>query len=33
MLAIREKYGNNAIGMYTGNPIVHDLGALIYRKF
>jgi anaerobic selenocysteine-containing dehydrogenase len=32
LLAVREKYGNNAIGMYTGNPIVHDLGALIYRN-
>ncbi len=32
LLAIREKYGNNAIGMYTGNPVVHDLGALIYRN-
>jgi anaerobic selenocysteine-containing dehydrogenase len=28
LLAIREKYGNNAIGMYTGNPIVHDLAFL-----
>ena len=25
MLAIREQYGANAIGMYLGNPIVHDL--------
>jgi anaerobic selenocysteine-containing dehydrogenase len=31
LIAIREKYGNDAIGMYTGNPVVHDLGALIYR--
>lgn len=31
MLAIRERYGNDAIGMYTGNPVVHDLGALLYR--
>lgn len=31
LLAIREKYGNDAIGMYTGNPVVHDLGALLYR--
>src|SRR5581483_9600701 len=23
--------GNDAIGMYTGNPVVHDLGALLYR--
>jgi len=31
LLAIRAKYGNDAIGMYTGNPIVHDLGAVLYR--
>jgi anaerobic selenocysteine-containing dehydrogenase len=31
LLAIREKHGNEAIGMYTGNPVVHDLGALLYR--
>ena len=31
LLKIREQYGNNAIGMYTGNPIVHDLGAVLYR--
>ena len=31
LLAIREKYGNDAIGMYTGNPVIHDLGALLYR--
>lgn len=30
-LEIREKHGNDAIGFYTGNPVVHDLGALIYR--
>ena len=28
LLAIREQYGNNAIGMYAGNPIVHDLAFL-----
>jgi anaerobic selenocysteine-containing dehydrogenase len=28
LLTIREQYGNNAIGMYAGNPIVHDLGFL-----
>jgi len=28
---VRERYGNDAIGMYTGNPVVHDLGALLYR--
>jgi anaerobic selenocysteine-containing dehydrogenase len=28
LLETREKYGNDAIGMYTGNPIVHDLAFL-----
>ena len=27
LIAIREAHGNDAIGMYTGNPVVHDLGA------
>jgi anaerobic selenocysteine-containing dehydrogenase len=31
LIAIRETYGSDAIGMYTGNPVVHDLGALLYR--
>jgi anaerobic selenocysteine-containing dehydrogenase len=31
LLAIRAAHGNDAIGMYTGNPVVHDLGALLYR--
>lgn len=31
LLAIREAHGNDAIGTYTGNPVVHDLGALLYR--
>ncbi len=31
LLAIRERHGNDAVGMYSGNPVVHDLGALIYR--
>ena len=31
LLAVREQYGNDAIGMYSGNPVVHDLGALLYR--
>jgi anaerobic selenocysteine-containing dehydrogenase len=31
LIAVREKYGNDAIGMYTGNPVVHDLGAVLYR--
>src|SRR5215813_2970181 len=28
LLAIREQHGNDAIGMYLGNPIVHDLAFL-----
>jgi anaerobic selenocysteine-containing dehydrogenase len=31
MIEIRDEHGNDAIGMYTGNPVVHDLGALLYR--
>src|SRR5262245_13322630 len=31
LLAVREQHGNDAIGMYTGNPVVHDLGAVLYR--
>jgi anaerobic selenocysteine-containing dehydrogenase len=31
LIAVREQYGADAIGMYTGNPVVHDLGALLYR--
>ncbi len=31
LLAVREKHGNDAISMYSGNPVVHDLGALLYR--
>jgi anaerobic selenocysteine-containing dehydrogenase len=31
LAAIREQHGNDAIGMYSGNPVVHDLGALVYR--
>src|SRR5215813_9792766 len=30
LLAIREQHGNDAIGMYLGNPIVHDLAFLYY---
>ena len=30
LLAIREKYGNNAIGMYLGNPLVHDQAFLYF---
>src|SRR5215467_11662662 len=28
LLAIRKQYGNDAIGMYMGNPLVHDLAFL-----
>jgi anaerobic selenocysteine-containing dehydrogenase len=28
LLAVREQHGNDAIGMYLGNPIVHDLAFL-----
>jgi anaerobic selenocysteine-containing dehydrogenase len=31
LLAVREQHGNDAIGMYTGNPVVHELGAVLYR--
>ena len=31
LLAIREEHGPDAIGTYTGNPVVHDLGAVLYR--
>lgn len=27
---IIEKYGNNAVGVYLGNPSVHNLGGLLY---
>ena len=30
MLAIREKHGPNAIGMYLGNPMVHDFAFLYF---
>lgn len=29
LLDVRKKYGKNAIGMYSGNPVVHDM-AFIY---
>src|SRR5262245_7491984 len=29
LLSIREKYGNKAIGIYTGNPVAHDF-AYVY---
>lgn len=28
---IRKQHGNDAIGYYTGNPVIHDLGALLYQ--
>jgi anaerobic selenocysteine-containing dehydrogenase len=31
LIAVRERYGSDAIGMYSGNPVVHDMGALLYR--
>src|SRR5262245_14075825 len=30
MLGIRERHGKNAIGMYVGNPLVHDAAFLYY---
>src|SRR5262245_52394302 len=30
LLAVREQYGNNAIGLYLGNPLVHDLAFLYF---
>jgi anaerobic selenocysteine-containing dehydrogenase len=30
LLAIRERHGKNAIGMYVGNPLVHDSAFLYY---
>jgi anaerobic selenocysteine-containing dehydrogenase len=31
LVAIRDAHGPDAIGTYTGNPVVHDLGAVLYR--
>ena len=28
--AIQKKYGNNAVGVYRGNPNVHNLGLMLY---
>ena len=33
LLAIRDKYGANAIGMYLGNPMVHDFAFLYSRSW
>ncbi|MGH7859545.1 MAG: molybdopterin-dependent oxidoreductase, partial [Candidatus Binatia bacterium] len=30
LLAIRQNYGNDAIGMYLGNPLVHDAAFLYF---
>src|SRR5215471_16971726 len=31
LIAVRDKHGSDAIGLYSGNPVVHDLGAVISR--
>ncbi len=31
LLAVRKSHGNDGIGLYSGNPVVHDLGAVTYR--
>src|SRR4030095_6232764 len=31
LLALREQDGKDALSMYSGNPVVHALGALLYR--
>jgi anaerobic selenocysteine-containing dehydrogenase len=30
--AIQAKYGNNAVGVYLGNPNVHNLGSMLYNS-
>ena len=30
LVDIQEKYGNNAVGIYQGNPSVHNYGTLLY---
>lgn len=32
LTAIQEKYGNNAIATYQGNPGVHNVGIMLYAK-
>lgn len=32
LLATRQRHGANAVGIYYGNPIIHNYGALILRK-
>ncbi|MFQ5674965.1 MAG: molybdopterin-dependent oxidoreductase, partial [bacterium] len=28
--AIQEKYGKNAVGVYLGNPVVHNIGSMLF---
>lgn len=28
---VRKQHGNDAVGLYSGNPVIHDLGGLLYR--
>ncbi|MBT3676980.1 MAG: molybdopterin-dependent oxidoreductase, partial [Candidatus Marinimicrobia bacterium] len=30
LAGIQDKYGNNAVGVYQGNPSVHNYGTLLY---
>ena len=30
LVGIQEKYGNNAVGVYQGNPSVHNYGTILY---
>ncbi|MCW2595298.1 MAG: molybdopterin-binding oxidoreductase [Jatrophihabitans sp.] len=32
LLPLREKYGNNAVAIYLGNPGAHNLGSLLYGR-
>jgi anaerobic selenocysteine-containing dehydrogenase len=32
LLAVREKYGNNAIAAYSGNPSVHNYGTMTHSS-
>ena len=31
--AIQKEHGNDAVGMYLGNPTVHNFGALVFQTF
>ena len=33
IVAIRGRYGDDAVALYLGNPTVHNSGALIFQKF